>query len=89
MSGPNEIDELGEHEYPDPGDLHGDDDDDDRVACPQCGQMIYEDSPRCPYCGHWVVTGSEASRRSRGWFWPILIVLLAALLVFGWRFWRL
>lgn len=51
-------------------------DEPEQVACPSCGAMIHEASPKCPYCGEWVVGSTEAARRAGTWVWPVLIVLL-------------
>ena len=51
-------------------------DEPEAVPCPACGEMISEEAPKCPYCGDWVIAQSEATRRSRTWFWPIIVVLI-------------
>ena len=58
---------------------------DDTVDCPACGQTIHEDAPRCPYCGRWVFDDTPAARRSRGWFWPLMIALLIAVILVIWH----
>ena len=58
---------------------------DDTVDCPACGQTIHEDAPRCPYCGQWVFDDTPAARRSRGWFWPLMIALLIAVILVIWH----
>jgi len=61
------------------------DNDDDTVNCPSCGRVIHEDAPRCPYCGQWVFDDTPAARRSRGWFWPLMIALLVAVILVIWH----
>ncbi|MFQ6048949.1 MAG: hypothetical protein ACE5K7_06260 [Phycisphaerae bacterium] len=81
---PQREDWLREDEYPDQQDV-ADDEDSAVVACPTCGRMIAEDSPRCPYCQTWVVQESQAAERSRGWFWPALVgaLIVGMLLLWG------
>jgi hypothetical protein len=39
---------------------------------------------RCPYCGWFVTEESPAEQRARGWFWPIMVGLLVALILVMW-----
>ena len=58
---------------------------DDEVPCPNCGELIHEDSPRCPRCGQWVVADSLSERQGRGWWWAILAALLIAVILVVWN----
>lgn len=60
------------------------DDDASTADCPFCGQPVVEDTPRCPHCGQWVVF-SEADKRSRGWFWPVMVAILVAVVLVLWH----
>ncbi len=61
-------DELRDDEYPDEP-VEGDET--DTVACPQCGEEVYEDAVRCPACGNYIIdSGSPLA----GWptWWLVL-----------------
>lgn len=45
-----------------------DDDLSDLVACPACGEEIYEDAEQCPYCGEYVVPSTSAFAGRPFWF---------------------
>jgi zinc-ribbon domain len=57
---------------------------DDEVPCPNCGELIHEDSPRCPHCGQWVVAGSS-ERQGGSWGWMIVAALLIAVVLVVWN----
>lgn len=66
------------------------DDDDDNVTlevtdCPGCGRTVLEDAPRCPHCGQWIFGDTTAGRRARGWFWPVMVALLVAIILVFWH----
>jgi len=61
-----------------------DDEDDDLVQCPNCHRMMPEITPCCPSCGYWIQGESTAERRSRGWFWPVMVALLVAVILVFW-----
>jgi len=68
-------------------DLHPDGEDDDDggvVDCPFCREWISEHAPRCPHCGQWIAGDSLAARRSSGWFWPVMVAVLVAVIVVIW-----
>ena len=74
---------------PQPEDLdddagEGDDDGEDAVTCPNCRRELHEDAAVCPHCGEWIIDESLAARRSRGWFWPVMVGLLIALVLVLW-----
>jgi uncharacterized paraquat-inducible protein A len=60
----------------------GDLGDDDTMACPKCGESMYEDSPRCPSCGEYVT--HEAGSTVRSSMWMMIGMGLALLVAFGW-----
>jgi predicted nucleic acid-binding Zn ribbon protein len=74
-----------DRDAPQRGDLGWGDDDEDTVPCPACGRAIREDTPRCPHCGEWLFGDTPAARRSRGWFWPVMIALLIAVILVMWH----
>ena len=59
--------------------------DDDTVKCPFCKKSVYEDADVCPYCGQWILRDSPAAERSRGWFWPIMVAILIAVILIMWH----
>ena len=60
-------------------------DDDEALKCPSCGEEVYDDAVRCPECGHWLEEDYPgAEQRSRGWFWPIIVALLVAMILVCW-----
>ena len=64
------------------------DDETPTVACPHCGEGIYDDAQQCPHCGQYVVAGRAGNGRT---WWIILGVLLAGLamgLYLTFRVWR-
>lgn len=69
---------------PQPMDVDGGDDDDDTIVCAQCGRRLHPSAAVCPNCGEWVLEDSPARRRSRGWFWPIVVGLLVAMILVMW-----
>lgn len=79
--------EDDERDLPQPIDLDDDayDDEVDTMECPGCGAEVYEGTPRCPECGQWLFgADSPAARRARGWFWPVTVGILVALIVMFW-----
>lgn len=60
------------------------DDEEGTLTCSHCRREIHEDAGVCPYCGEWVIDDSPAAARSRGWFWPIMVGLLVALILSVW-----
>jgi len=72
-----------DRDAPQPIDL--DHEEDETIDCPACGRAFYEDAIRCPYCGHWTEEGgSPAEGRARGWFWPIVVAGLVAVILVMW-----
>lgn len=62
-----------------------DDGDEPTVRCPACGREVHEDAALCPGCGEWMdARGSEAHRRSQGWFWPGMVGLLIGVILVMW-----
>lgn len=74
-----------DRDNPQPRDLGWDDEDEDLVNCPTCNRAIREDAPRCPHCGQWVLDDTPAAARARGWFWPVMIALLIAVILVMWH----
>lgn len=68
-------------------------DEPDFEHCPNCGKSIPESISRCPHCGQWIacpscgewLTGaSTAAGRARGWFWPVVVAILVAIILVMW-----
>lgn len=65
-------DDDGEDEYEE------DDSDDGTVACPACGEPMFEDSPRCPACGEYVSADGASSLPRPTWIVVTVLVCLTA-----------
>jgi hypothetical protein len=63
----------------------GDETDEYTIDCPYCGQTIHEDTILCPYCDQFIIEDSPAAQRSQGWFWPVMVVLLVAVILVVWH----
>jgi len=72
-----------DRDLPQPMDLD-DGEEAEMVDCAFCGAPMHDDAPRCPRCGMWVEDVSPAWQRSRGWFWPLMVALLVALILVFW-----
>jgi hypothetical protein len=60
---------------------------DDVGHCPNCGATVHVLTERCPRCGMWIDAGamqSPAARRARGWFWPVMVAVLIAIILVFW-----
>jgi predicted RNA-binding Zn-ribbon protein involved in translation (DUF1610 family) len=71
------------------GDDAWDDDDSHTIACPACGDDVYEDAEQCPHCGEYIIGASLNSRyawQNRPMWWIVLgfagIVAVVWMLVF-------
>jgi predicted nucleic acid-binding Zn ribbon protein len=60
------------------------DQEEDTIVCPSCGKSVYEDADLCPHCGQWILDDSPAAERARGWFWPVMVALLIAIILVMW-----
>lgn len=74
-----------DRDAPQPEDLIEDDESSDTIPCPICGEEVHEDAPRCPHCGQWLIGDTPTARRARGWFWPVMIALLIAVILVMWH----
>jgi hypothetical protein len=74
-------DELEDHEYPDEPESD-DDDADETIPCPHCGEPVYEDAERCPSCGRY--RSREEIGAGRPPWWIVLGVLIGLAVVLGW-----
>lgn len=61
---------LESKEFPDEADIESDEADEmvGLSRCGECGELIYEDTPRCPHCGCWVVEPGQQWRQSGKWY---------------------
>ena len=56
------------------------------IACPYCGEDVYEDSPRCPYCENYLSVEERTSSSSSMPVWVIVGMVLALLATSTWFF---
>lgn len=77
--------DLDDPDAPQAMDLDEDGADHDTVDCPVCGRLLLEGAPRCPHCGQWLSSDTPAARRARGWFWPVMIAILIAVILVIWH----
>lgn len=61
-----------------------DDDTPDLVACPACGEEIYEDAEQCPCCGEYVVPSTSAFAGRSLWFCLLGLLGVAAMVLCFW-----
>ena len=57
----------------------------DMMECPICRESIPEGIARCPHCGQWLFGDTPARRRATGWFWPLMVALLVAIILVLWH----
>ena len=71
--------EEDDSEWSDP-DL-GDDDESEVMACPECGEQVYEFTDQCPYCRQYISFSTHTNNvwRGRSLWW----ILLASLGIIG------
>ncbi len=55
------------------------------VACPECGEPIYEEAEQCPACGSYVVHGTSRFGGQPPW-WVVLGFIGAGLAMLGFLF---
>lgn len=56
------------------------------IACPYCGEDVYEDSPRCPHCENYLSVEERTSSSSSMPVWVIVGLVLALLATSTWFF---
>jgi len=57
---------------------------DNTVACPHCGQSMYDDAPQCPTCGQYV-TSADFRKPFPTWLiWVIALTIFGLLLPTLW-----
>lgn len=72
-------------------DLDTGDDEEDARDCPFCGRAMHWDALKCNHCGQWLVrdpallADSPAGERARGWFWPVMVAVLIAVILVIWH----
>ena len=60
-------------------------DDVETLACPACGERIYEEAPQCPHCGEYV-THSTSPLIGRPWWFVLFgIVGITAFVLYSLR----
>lgn len=73
-----ETEESWGDEWSDLDDDYEFDEDDDQsytIACPACGEDVYEDAEQCPNCGEYITASglnSGYAWRDRPWWWMVL-----------------
>lgn len=79
-------DPLSDEEWPDEDDPNAEC---DVESCPSCGGTVAEGAPKCPHCGEWIIPATQAGRRLRTGWWPLLVgglILMILVLWHGLRF---
>jgi hypothetical protein len=56
----------------------------EEIRCAACGKFMHEDCEKCPHCGQWVLDESAAEERARGWYWPMVVAVLIAIILVIW-----
>ena len=46
------------------------------LACPHCGEQVYDDVEQCPYCGMYI---SQADFKKPMPVWAVIIIILTIL----------
>jgi hypothetical protein len=72
-------------------DLQRGDDDEETRMCPNCGKILHYSADKCSGCGFYLMPGehdSPAAQRARGWFWPVMVALLIAVILVLWMGFR-
>ncbi len=67
--------ELEDYEYPDDDDVDGDSDD-CYVNCPECGALVYDDSPQCTECDHYMSSVTSVSPLTKSVAIALLVVFV-------------
>ena len=65
----------------DDADFDDESDDVETLACPACGEQIYEDAQQCPHCGDWIIP-VDARGRSLRLIWIVAALLLIVAMIF-------
>ncbi len=73
-------DDLDEDDYA--GFNTAPDDDDPTVACPHCGEEVYDDAEQCPACGRYL-SREDAPAAARPW-WIVIGVAVCLVIVVAW-----
>lgn len=59
-----------------------DDDESETLACPECGEEVYEDTEQCPECGQYITPKVKESRLENAIWTTAAILVLVACLIF-------
>ena len=70
--------EADDWETAEPGEV--DDEELDLVACPSCGEPIYEEAEACPYCGEYVTHSTSVLAGKPLWFIVLAILGIIAVI---------
>ena len=63
-------------------DDYDDEDDYGTIPCPNCGEDVYDDSPRCPQCGEYITSSSRRSSKPIWVQYVFVIVVILTILSF-------
>lgn len=76
---------LSDDEMPLDDDLerYGDDEGADLVACPHCGQEVYDNADRCPHCRMNIISGRDPAKRPRRWAWWVMAAAILTAIAFA------
>ena len=82
-SGKYGMDQFQDHDY----DELDDNLDTEVVACPECGDKVYEDAEQCPLCGAYIVHQySPWSQRPVWWMVLGLLGIISVIIALTWGF---
>lgn len=73
----DEDEEFDGDEYSD----DSDDEDNDTITCPYCGEAVYEDAVRCPKCENYL---SREDAPTRTPLWIVVTAVVCLVIVAGW-----
>ncbi len=57
-----------------------DEQDDDTVACPHCGEDIFDDADQCPYCQQYI-SAADFKREIPTWVVVLIVLTIASFLL--------
>ena len=58
-----------------------DDDSSELVACPHCGEEIYEEAEQCPHCGEYVIHDTRVLASKPLWYVLLALAGIAAVIL--------
>lgn len=67
----------------DDADFDDESDDVETLACPACGEHIYEDAQQCPHCGDYVAHASSTLADRPWWFVLVGVAGIIAFVIYS------